>query len=207
MVITKLNNQNKKDKNLPFKNVEGFRKDLYTRERKISLIKKSGILKGKYVHLPSQSCADALMLNKKISNNKFQYIGFENNKKVVPFLYQKLYKEKILMDIHIGNIGDKTKFAKNGEYAHIDFDFCGTASKYFNDVSLAIKNKIVQVGGLIFMSFTMRDEKYSSTESLKNLIKKHLTSNFELVDDEVRWYSDSNKSANKMMFAAIRRIK
>ena len=80
---------------------------------------------------------------------KFSYMACERD--------FTIFKEMILNgnkwgkknDFYYGTLGDKIKMAIENQYSHLILDYCGMLSTFRREITMAVINNIVEVGGTI----------------------------------------------------------
>lgn len=195
------------------------------REEKALAYKNSGVINGNLLFLPSHTCKDMTVINKLLPNNKYNFIGAENNKKVIKVLLKRINKENLNLSIYPKSISEIVKSSPEDNFAHIDFDFCETFSKNKETLEYAIKNNIVKTNGIISLTFSARDlnigkvakkilgkTQYKRCKENKTLgitsvnkFVKSLSKNYIFIN-EPHIYRESKKH-NPMIFAMIQRVK
>ena len=142
-----------------FKGSEKARiRDLY-----ISHLIKYGIKKtGKFFSLPSSECLFELQLNVEM-DNKFEYDVVEYNEKN-PNIFNEMLNTIVSKKIKVHSISNclSNEVILNrtcDNYSHMFADWCSTFTTLENEVRYIIYNNLVEVGGLVGFTFSLRDEK------------------------------------------------
>ena len=137
---------------------KGRIRDLY-----ISHLIKYGIKKtGKFFSLPSSECLFELQLNAEMDNN-FKYDVVEYNKNY-PNIYNEMLNTIVSKNIKTHSISNclSNEVILNrtsDTYSHIFADWCSTFTTLEREVRHIIYNNLVEVGGLVGFTFSLRDEK------------------------------------------------
>jgi len=102
---------------------------------------------------------------------------------------------------------------REGSFAHILLDYCGTFSTNKQAIAHVIEHDLVKVGGLIWITLNARDKKDRNTNvNLLKLIKKSGGNRykFELIDGLnpiYKYQGSDNRLGAPMYTAIIRRVK
>lgn len=147
---------------LSFHNEDGAEK-IKRRNLKAKAYKDSGIHGGSLLFMPSQTCEDVNVINRLLPRNKFLYIGSEINEVAKKEIRHKIKANGYNMALFGRSITELVMDAVEGEYSHVDLDFCETFSRYYATLGTAILNKIVPVGGIITGTFAARDTNIGTT--------------------------------------------
>lgn len=118
----------------------------------------SGLHSGNLLTLPCDNWFIEKSLLEDISD-KFNILGVELDKKVYMRSGRKLFKNPLLFNncsLINGAIGEQIFKAKENEFAHLVLDYCGGFSTYAKEITFAMREKIVQVGGTISLTFSER---------------------------------------------------
>lgn len=139
-----------------YTNVDGLKKQ-EARKCIIGAIKNSRINTGKVLSLPFTTCTLEIQLNQKF-RNKFRYIACERDREYYFEMMKTIAREKLAMNTYFGQIQDKIYEAREDEYAHLILDYCGQISTFQDEITHAVRNDIVQVGGTISITMCKRGE-------------------------------------------------
>jgi len=129
----------------------------------ISYLIKYGIKKtGKFFSLPSRECLFELQLNTEMDND-FKYEVVEFNEKF-PNIYNEMLNTIVSKNIKTHSISNclSNEVILNrtsDTYSHIFADWCSTFTTLEREVRHIIYNNLVEVGGLVGFTFSLRDEK------------------------------------------------
>lgn len=217
----------KNSKNFKFTNENGSEK-IKRRNEKALAYKKSGLQDGFLLFMPSQTCADVFTINKLVPRNSFKFVGSEINESAIEEIRNKIRKHDLNMFVYPYSIAEIVQRSGENEYAHADFDFCETFSRYHSVLGTAILKNIVKVGGVISVTFAVRDvnirkhakkilgrKKFAEEmakdkpclikPTLKKFVRKVGGYSYQFIG-EPKIYSDS-AIGNHMVFAMIKRVK
>lgn len=151
-----------------YTNGEGMKKQ-EARKAIIIAVKNSAINTGRVLSLPFTTCALEIQLNTKF-RNKFRYIACERNPEYYFQMMKTIADQKLRMNTYLGNIADKIYEARQDDYAHLILDYCGQISSFQDEITYAVRNDIVQVGGIIAVTLTKRGElKGRLSEKMSNI--------------------------------------
>lgn len=149
-----------------FTNVDGVEK-IKSRNQKVDLYKNSGITSGRLLLLPSQTCADIFLINEKIPNNKFKFVGCEIDKKAFRLADKKRIANNLNLTLYklgVENVVDGLiQYVGEDALAHADIDLCQTFTKYKSVIEKIVDNKLVQKGGIVSFTFAARDVNVKKT--------------------------------------------
>jgi hypothetical protein len=154
----------KKEGNV-YTNSNGLNKQL-GRDIVVNEIRDSGIV-GTVLSLPFEECIFEHQLLDRVCK-EFDFVGVEEHRQTYYNLLQTVINDKIKMSCNLGKFLETVKNSKRDQYAHIFADFCGQADSYLEDIKLIIKNKLVQVGGTIAITFTNRNSSKDSVIRVMN---------------------------------------
>jgi len=137
---------------------KGRIRDLYISRLDKTTMKKSG----KFFSLPSAECLFEIQLNSEIDNS-FKYDVVEFNRKK-PNIYNEMLNNIVSNNIKTSSISNclssEVILNKTSDtYSHIFADWCATYSTLEKEVRHIIYNNLVEVGGLVGFTFSLRDEK------------------------------------------------
>lgn len=145
----------------------GKQKDL-ARDKMIHYISKSGI----------EGVAPSLMFtNTYIEENvlktlpKMEFIGVDDNPNVILKLKKNIKAKKLPITTKVGKISDMIYGVDADSYAHLILDYCGNLFSFTKEIEHAIDNDIVQVGGIIAITFskTMRSGNGQNADFIRSL--------------------------------------
>lgn len=206
-----------------FKNVKGLNKDK-ARELMVNAIK---IKTGTILTLPYKKAIIEKMILEKISK-KINFIGYEYKREVFWELCKTIGNEKLPISPIFGSIGEAIFKAEPNQYSNLLLDYCGVLDTFAKEIEHAIKNNIIQVGGMMAITLSkigilneygvigeifrsMPKEMFKSdigeTElGVKLFFNKILTNNYNV--ETVFNYSDMKENGEKgmaMILIIIRR--
>lgn len=125
---------------------------------------------GIFFSLPSNECQFEIQVNTEIDNTfKFEVVESEE------LVYNEMLKTIGSNNIHtksINNCFSEELILKYGadRFSNIFMDWCLTFNAHENEVNHIIRNKLVEVGGLVGFTFCLRDKK---TKMLHHSILHH----------------------------------
>jgi hypothetical protein len=123
------------------------------RLKTVSYITKSKNKGNKILSLPAEFCIlEKLILKKR----HFDFVACEYDSDVFSRLVANIKHEKLPIVAHCSPIGTLIRCAKENEYAHLILDYCGSLNKFHEDIAIAIRNNIVEVGGTISVTLSVR---------------------------------------------------
>lgn len=133
---------------------------------------------------------------------------FRSQKKTLR--YNKKLAERVVM--FNNNINDVLNKDFSNRYAHILADYCGTFTVNGQTIEHIIKNDLVQVGGIIWVTLSGHDKNGGGTKSkLPALVKKAGGTRYkvEKIDGEkvYQYQSGVGQSGSPMYVMVIRRVK
>lgn len=201
-------------------------KKMTARKFVINKIIESMITVGNFLSLPAAQCRFELMMNRTIQYNKFSLDFCEMDSKTHKELLQTIVRTGLnVRTIHKGMLGEIISKAGEGEYSHIFADYCCHPSSIVGDLIMAMRNKVVGIGGYIFVTFALRSSNKSFVRefyrgeptskhnsetviAFRNFVKQF--PDFE-INDEFH-YADKSKNnpvydGAKMVVVAIKRVK
>lgn len=147
-----------------FSNSDGVYKK-QAREKMTEYIVKSGLTAGKILTLPFSTCKLELTINETINNNKFEYLGCEQEETTYYEMLQTIARERLNMNTYKGSISDKIYQSKEDQYSHLLLDYCGTLETFATEIKYAVDNNIVKKGGTISVTLCKRGSRKKGTIS------------------------------------------
>ena len=114
-------------------------------------------------------CWEQCKLELKLFKNKqTKHMGFdacEMDNSSETRTYDKLVKNikankwSFMKNVYLGKISDKIYKAKEGQYANLFLDYCGTFTTFKDEIYFAIKHKIVEIDGFVWITVSRMYEK------------------------------------------------
>ena len=187
----------------------------------------SGLHNGNLLTLPCNTWKIEENLLNNLSD-KFKILGVEFDKKVYIKSGRKLFKTPTLFNncsLINGTIGEQIFKSSENEFAHLILDYCGGFSTYAKEITFAMREKIVQVGGTISMTFSERalgdygraildtfggDGEYKSVTAFKHFINgvnMVLDSNYSIETSYRYKGGEKGKKGDNMVLFIIKRNK
>lgn len=169
-------------------------KKVSVQERLLEEVKSSGV-KGLVLTLSWIKCIVESQINSKIGGLKF--LSCEQDRETFASLEREIAEKslKFMLEPLRCEIGTIINLSAMNTFAHLFLDYCGHLTTYQNEISNAIRNKIVQKNGLIWITVTGRSGKgnkgYNSKKELLELIEK--VGGTDYVPKFVYSYKDENK--------------
>lgn len=108
-----------------------------------------------------------------------------------------------------GNINSFITKVKDNTYTHLFLDYCNSLNKNEEYVREVLSNKIVQVGGLIWLTFSTRSGSKDIKKRLPQMIVEAGKKNYvleELKGDNIKRVSKGIYTYNKMYVMILRRM-
>jgi hypothetical protein len=125
-------------------------KDL-ARNRMVDWVIKSGVV-GLCYGFPHLKCILEMMILKFIP--EMTYFGVECKEKIYKTALSIIRVEKLPIKLNKGRSIEFLINAKRDTFAHLLLDYCNTLPSNYNEISLVIKNDLVQVNGIIAITFS-----------------------------------------------------
>lgn len=154
-----------------YTNHDGQNKEV-ARIKMANYIIDSGVV-GTIPTLPNTSWAIEQKIDKQISGNEF--IGVECDEATFNVMKAKLKHLKLKAKTIFGFIGSIIYGKLENTYAHLILDYCGNLATISKEVEYAIYNDIVNVGGIIAVTFSkpirgtdIQSEKLKSLSAINN---------------------------------------
>jgi hypothetical protein len=141
-----------------FPNAEGKEKQR-ARIRMVDAIAPKGIYyrqknAGLVLSLPFTQCRIEKMILRR--TNEFAFEGCEREEKYYYEMMRTICKYELPIQPFKCLLSDRIYAAQKNQYAHIIADYCGCFDTAAPELEYAIKNNIVQAGGTIAMTFSLR---------------------------------------------------
>ena len=124
-------------------------KDL-ARNRMVDWVIKSGVV-GLCYGFPHLKCILEMMILKFVPEMTF--FGVECKEKIYKTALSIIRIEKLPIKLNKGRSIEFLINAKRDTFAHLLLDYCNTLPTNYNEISLVIKNDLVQVNGIIAITF------------------------------------------------------
>lgn len=136
-----------------FKNDKGVGKEV-ARTLMIEAINSAQLKSKLILSLPSHTCA----IEKKLvaKSKKYNFIGVELDEKVYWKMAANIVKNRLPITPFLGTMGDKIAEARPNQYAHLILDYCGQLHSFAEEIMLAMRNNIVEVGGSVSITLNKR---------------------------------------------------
>lgn len=102
---------------------------------------------------------------------KMEFIGVDDNPKVISQLKKNIRAKKLPITTKIGKISELIYGVDADSYGHLILDYCGNLFTFTKEIEHAIDNDIVQVGGIIAITFskTMRSGNGQNADFIRSL--------------------------------------
>jgi hypothetical protein len=106
---------------------------------------------------------------KTLPNMKF--IGIDKSPSVILALKKKIREKNLPITTKVGLISSMIYGVDADTYGHLILDYCGNLFSYTKEIEHAIDNNIVQVGGIIAITFskTMRSGNGQNADFIRSL--------------------------------------
>jgi len=145
----------------------GKQKDL-ARDKMVKYISRTGV-EGVVPSLMFTNTYIEGNILKTLPNMKF--VGIDDNPKVINQLKKNIRKENLPITTKVCKISDMIFGIDADSYGHLILDYCGNLFTYTKEIEHAIDNDIVQVGGIIAITFskTMRSGTGQNADFIRSL--------------------------------------
>lgn len=162
----------------------------------------SSIKTGPVLTLSSHQCDTELRIQKELILKTLYFISCECDGATYSVLKDNVIKNKwnFMHDILNCKIGVILRIAGKDAFSHLLLDYCKTLKEHAEEIEIAIKNKLVVKGGLIWITVSSRKGGATKTE-LQNIIKRAGGSDYKI---ECEY---SYRDTGPMVSMIVRRIK
>lgn len=176
-------------------------------------IDRSGIKSGKILSLPASKAIMETEINRKFPKFTFEFAEIDN--RIFRQLLETSAKASfIVSNCYYGEIINIIEKAKENEYAHLILDYCASLKTVYEDLLKVFKSNIVQVGGTVSITFSVRCGKSFTKDMLpddENIKNK----NMAIFNDKILKLFPNYKIANfhsyrdgnGMLLIIVKRIK
>jgi hypothetical protein len=173
------------------------------RTRLIEEMKYSLLKNGIVLTLSSNQCILESLINKDADFKTLKFLSCECDEVIFPLLQDNIKKNNLtFMEAPLPcKIGIIIRLAGRDKFSHLFLDYCQTLQKFEEEIAIALENKIVVEGGLVWITVSTRSGQVTTKTELDKLIKKHGGSDYKVE------CSYSYRDTVTMHSVIIRRIK
>jgi hypothetical protein len=152
----------------------------------------------------------------------FSYMACERDYTIFKGMLENGQKYGKNNDFFYGTLGDKINVATENQYSHLILDYCGMLTTFHKEITKAVINNIVEVGGTISVTvLKARDSSHiiskcydsspkEMTTKTGNAIREFFVSLCNISDFEVveeLEYKGGDKHSSPMMLTVLKRTK